>query len=195
MPQADIRAHSGTVQRLVGAVDLARFDSTVKVPTEGSGRTSRHAGRRVPVRSLCDGPGLHSAEYRAFRVDRDGRDSGGVASTKGSGACRRRSPSPDSLRSPSSWPRFCRVDPRIGRRAIDDIGTRTRTRIGQPSPPRTIRMNVWVAADAALTAWGEFAVSGNVEVWERSFDTGAAVPGSGRAVRTDQSCAAGSAGL
>ena len=37
------------------------FDSTVKVPTEGSGRTSRHPGRRVPVRSLCDGPGVHSA--------------------------------------------------------------------------------------------------------------------------------------
>ena len=61
MPQAGIRAHSGTVQRLVGPVDLARFDSTVKVPTEGSGRTSRHPGRRVPVRSLCDGPGVHSA--------------------------------------------------------------------------------------------------------------------------------------
>ena len=42
MPQAGIRAHSGAVQRLVGPVDLARFDSTVKVPTEGSGRTSRH---------------------------------------------------------------------------------------------------------------------------------------------------------
>ena len=41
MPQAGVRAHSGTVQRLVGPVDLARFDSTVKVPTEGSGRTSR----------------------------------------------------------------------------------------------------------------------------------------------------------
>ena len=51
MPQAGIRAHSGTVQRLVGPVDLARFDSTVKVPTEGSGRTSRHPGRRVPLRS------------------------------------------------------------------------------------------------------------------------------------------------
>ena len=32
----------GTVRRLFGPVDLARFDSTVKVPTEGSGRTSRH---------------------------------------------------------------------------------------------------------------------------------------------------------
>ena len=64
MPQAGIRAHSGTVQRLVGPVDLARFDSTVKVPTEGSGRTSRHPGRRVPVRSLCDGPGVHSAGSR-----------------------------------------------------------------------------------------------------------------------------------
>ena len=42
MPRARIRAHSGTVQRLVGTVDLARFDSTVRVPTEGSGRTSRH---------------------------------------------------------------------------------------------------------------------------------------------------------
>ena len=41
MPQAGIRAHSGTVQRLVRPVDLARFDATVKVPTEGSGRTSR----------------------------------------------------------------------------------------------------------------------------------------------------------
>ena len=61
MPQVGIRADSGTVQRLVGPVDLARFDSTVKVPTEGSGRTSRHPGRRVPVRSLCDGPGVHSA--------------------------------------------------------------------------------------------------------------------------------------
>ena len=66
MPQAGIRAHSGTVQRLVGPVDLARFDSTVKVPTEGSGRTSRHPGRRVPVRSLCDGPGVHSAGSRAL---------------------------------------------------------------------------------------------------------------------------------
>ena len=61
MPQAGICAHSGTVQRLVGPGDLARFDSTVKVPTEGSGRTSRHPGRRVPARSLCDGPGVHSA--------------------------------------------------------------------------------------------------------------------------------------
>ena len=39
MPHAGIRAHSGTVQRLVVPVDLARFDSTVKVPMEGSGRT------------------------------------------------------------------------------------------------------------------------------------------------------------
>ena len=59
--EAGIRAHSGTVQRLVGPVDLARFDATVKVPTEGSGRRSRHPGRRGPVRSLCDGPGVHSA--------------------------------------------------------------------------------------------------------------------------------------
>jgi hypothetical protein len=66
MPQAGIRAHSGTVQRLVGPVDLASFDSTVKVRTEGSGRTSRHPGRRVPVRSLCDGPGVHSAGSTAL---------------------------------------------------------------------------------------------------------------------------------
>ena len=31
---------------LGGPVDLARFESTVKVPTEGSRRTSRHPGRR-----------------------------------------------------------------------------------------------------------------------------------------------------
>ena len=70
MRQAGIRAHSGTVQRLVGPVDLARFDSTVKVPTEGSGRTSRHPGRRVPVRSLCDGPGVHSAGSARVGLDR-----------------------------------------------------------------------------------------------------------------------------
>ena len=75
MPQAGIRAHSGTVQRLVGPVDLARFDSTVKVPTEGSGRTSRHPGRRVPVRSLCDGPGVHSAgSARVTYTWQEGRD-------------------------------------------------------------------------------------------------------------------------
>ena len=51
-PGRRIRADSGTVQRLVGPVDLARFDSTVKVPTEGSGMMSRHPGR-VPVCSLC----------------------------------------------------------------------------------------------------------------------------------------------
>jgi hypothetical protein len=45
-PRPGIRSHSGTVQRLVGPVDLARFDSTVKVPTEGSCRTSQHPGRR-----------------------------------------------------------------------------------------------------------------------------------------------------
>src|SRR4051794_15276694 len=50
MPQAGIRAHSGTVQP-VGPVDLARFDSIVKVRTEGSGKTARRPGRRVPVRS------------------------------------------------------------------------------------------------------------------------------------------------
>ena len=61
-------AHSGTVPRLVGPVDLARFDSTVKMPTEGSDRTSRHPGRRVPVRSLCDGPGVHSAGNARFGI-------------------------------------------------------------------------------------------------------------------------------
>ena len=39
------------------------FDSIVKVRTEGSGRTARHPGSRVPVRSLCDGSGVHSAGY------------------------------------------------------------------------------------------------------------------------------------
>jgi hypothetical protein len=66
MPQAGIRAHSGTVQRLVGPVDLARFDSIVKVRSEGSGKTARHPGRRVPVRSLCDGSGVHSAGSAAL---------------------------------------------------------------------------------------------------------------------------------
>ena len=42
MPQAGIRAHSGTVQRLVGPVDLARFDSTVKL------RRNAQVGRRGP---------------------------------------------------------------------------------------------------------------------------------------------------
>ena len=80
MPQAGIRAHSGTVQRLVGPVDLARFDSTVKVPTEGSGRTSRHPGRRVPVRSLCDGPGVHSAGSAPMALGRSAGIIGGSAS-------------------------------------------------------------------------------------------------------------------
>src|SRR5688572_24341467 len=58
---ASIRAHSGTVQRLVGPVDLARFESHREGADEGLARTSRHPGRRVPVRSLCDGPGMPSA--------------------------------------------------------------------------------------------------------------------------------------
>ena len=40
----------GTVQCLLGPVDLVRFDFTVKVPTEGSDRTSRHRG---PPRSCA----------------------------------------------------------------------------------------------------------------------------------------------
>ena len=63
---------SGTVHRLVGPVDLARFDSTVKVPTEGSRRASRHPGRRVSVRSLCDGPDVHSAGSARIGIGRLG---------------------------------------------------------------------------------------------------------------------------
>ena len=48
--RAGIRAHSGTAQRLLGPVDLASFDSTAKVRTEGSGKTSRHPGApRAPM--------------------------------------------------------------------------------------------------------------------------------------------------
>jgi len=38
---------------------LARLDSAVKVPTGGAARTSRYPVRRVLVRSLCAGPGVH----------------------------------------------------------------------------------------------------------------------------------------
>ena len=49
---------------------------------EGSGRTSRHPGRRVPVRSFCDGPDVHSARYRAGRNGDDAVIIGGVAATR-----------------------------------------------------------------------------------------------------------------
>ena len=50
MLQAGIRAHSGTVRRLVSPVDLARFDSKVKLP---DGRLRQDVAAPRPAAFLC----------------------------------------------------------------------------------------------------------------------------------------------
>ena len=121
MPQAGIRAHSGTVQRLVGPQSIwARFDSTAKV------RTKAQVGRRGTQAAafLC----ALSATVRACTPPDIERD--GTATTPSLSAGSRPS---SSRRSGAATDRTICARPRLASRPLPGIRSR-QARVGVVRP-------------------------------------------------------------